>query len=560
MDTQRRLSEAREAYRRGDWAAAYAAFGSAAAELPPPATDLVAWATCAYLLGHEDEFVTLLDRAHHGYLDHGERERAAYCASWLALNLAAAGAAAPASGWFARARRLLEGARDDVAERGYLHLAEAMGCVGRGDLDAAAACAETAVATGQRHGDDDLTALALHMLGRVELRRARFTTGLTLLDEAMAIVTSRTAMPLVVGIVYCSVIDACRGVFSLRRMHEWTAALERWCEGQAGLVAFHADCRVARAEMLVLRGAWPEAAAEAERAGQAGTVWSTPRVRAAAAYQVAEVHRLRGELGRAEAAYAAVARAGGEAQPGLALLRLARGDPAGAVRALAGRLADTADAAKRARFLPALVEAALAAREASVPRDGGAGVPDGEDLLTRARAAAEELDAAAEAIGTETLRAMADQASGAVALAAGDAAAAARHLRRAASAWLELGAVYPAARARVGLAAALGARGDDEGADRELAAAREAFESLGAEGDLARLRATGRGAAAPAGLTSRELEVLAGISGGESNRAIALRLGISVRTVDRHVSNVLDKLGVASRAEAAAFAARHGLA
>jgi len=134
------------------------------------------------------------------------------------------------------------------------------------------------------------------------------------------------------------------------------------------------------------------------------------------------------------------------------------------------------------------------------------------------------------------------------------------HLRRAASAWLELGAVYPAARARVGLAAALGARGDDEGADRELAAAREAFESLGAEGDLARLRATGRGAAAPAGLTSRELEVLAGISGGESNRAIALRLGISVRTVDRHVSNVLDKLGVASRAEAAAFAARHGLA
>src|SRR5690606_25267263 len=45
VDPRRRLSEAREACRRGDWAAAYAAFGSAAAELPPPATDLVAWAT-----------------------------------------------------------------------------------------------------------------------------------------------------------------------------------------------------------------------------------------------------------------------------------------------------------------------------------------------------------------------------------------------------------------------------------------------------------------------------------------------------------------------------------
>ena len=67
------------------------------------------------------------------------------------------------------------------------------------------------------------------------------------------------------------------------------------------------------------------------------------------------------------------------------------------------------------------------------------------------------------------------------------------------------------------------------------------------------------GPAWPAGLTGREVEVLRLIAAGHSNRAIAQALYISPNTVLRHVSNIFTKTGVANRAQAAAYATRHGL-
>jgi len=61
------------------------------------------------------------------------------------------------------------------------------------------------------------------------------------------------------------------------------------------------------------------------------------------------------------------------------------------------------------------------------------------------------------------------------------------------------------------------------------------------------------------GLTERELEVLSHLAAGESNKAIATELVVSVRTVDRHVSNIFIKLGVSSRAAATAYAHQHHL-
>jgi DNA-binding CsgD family transcriptional regulator len=68
-----------------------------------------------------------------------------------------------------------------------------------------------------------------------------------------------------------------------------------------------------------------------------------------------------------------------------------------------------------------------------------------------------------------------------------------------------------------------------------------------------------RPAPAPAGLTLRELEVLAAMTGGATNRMTARALGLSERTVGSHVAHVLAKLGVGNRAAAAAFAVRIGL-
>lgn len=62
------------------------------------------------------------------------------------------------------------------------------------------------------------------------------------------------------------------------------------------------------------------------------------------------------------------------------------------------------------------------------------------------------------------------------------------------------------------------------------------------------------------GITRREAEVLRLVAAGRSNRAIAGELGISVNTADRHVSNILTKIGATNRAEAASYAVRQGLA
>jgi DNA-binding NarL/FixJ family response regulator len=193
----------------------------------------------------------------------------------------------------------------------------------------------------------------------------------------------------------------------------------------------------------------------------------------------------------------------------------------------------------RAALLPALAEIAL---------------HNGD--VAAARAAAEELGAIAGRYGRDALRAAASQARGAVALASGDPNGALAALRDAGRLWQALEAPYERARTRALIGAACRALGDEDAARLELDAARAGLEQLGAAGDLARLDAP----AAPAhGLTRRELEVLRRVAAGETNRTIASALVLSERTVDRHVSNILAKLRVSSRAAATAHAYEHGL-
>jgi DNA-binding NarL/FixJ family response regulator len=133
-------------------------------------------------------------------------------------------------------------------------------------------------------------------------------------------------------------------------------------------------------------------------------------------------------------------------------------------------------------------------------------------------------------------------------------------LRSAWELWQTLDAPYESARARVAIARACQALGDDDGAAIELAAARQVFDGLGALPDRDRVDAlTGPPPPAPRGLSPRELEVLRLVARGGTNRDIATSLGISERTVDRHVSNIFTKLDVGSRAAATAFAYEHRL-
>jgi DNA-binding NarL/FixJ family response regulator len=209
------------------------------------------------------------------------------------------------------------------------------------------------------------------------------------------------------------------------------------------------------------------------------------------------------------------------------------------------RVVDEEDVAVvRCRLLPAYIDIMLAA-----------------DNVPAAHDAAGELSLLAEQFGARMLQATADYSGGAVALAEGDAQVACELLRRSWKAWQLLDVPYEAACTRVLIAHACRALGDSESADLELDAARWAFQRLGAEPDLARIATMAAEASArPAeGLTGREVEVLALVAAGKTNRDIAGELVISEKTVARHLSNIFGKLGVASRSAATAYAFQHGL-
>jgi DNA-binding NarL/FixJ family response regulator len=310
------------------------------------------------------------------------------------------------------------------------------------------------------------------------------------------------------------------------------------------MIAFTSTCLVHRAEILQWQGAWPNALDEARRACERFTLGVDPQPPAAAFYQQAEVHRLRGEYTAAEEAYRHASHGGWEPQPGLALLWLAQGRLEAADAAIRRVLSVTTDQLQRAKLLPAGIEILLAV---------GA-IPDARD-------ACRELEEIAERVGIGVLRAQAAHARGTVALADGEAQAALSALRHAWQVWQQIEVPYLVARVRVLMGLACRALGDEDGGTLELDAARAVFAQLGAAPDLAWIDALSQRAPSgrPQGLTPRELQVLRLVTTGKTNKAIATELGVSEKTVDRHVSNIFSKLHVPSRAAATAYAYEHKL-
>jgi DNA-binding CsgD family transcriptional regulator len=544
VDAIEELGRGRESYAGRAWMNAYKSLSHADQAAPLGAEDLELLATSAYMLGRDDEYVSCLERAHHAYLGSGEAMRAARCAFWVGMNLALRGEMGRATGWLGRAQRLVEREGRDCVERGYLLLPLMFEHEATGDYEGAAATAADAAGIGERFGDADLFALAVHSQGILLVKQGRVVEGLGLLDEAMVAVTAGELSPIVSGFVYCGVIMGCQEAYELRRAQEWTAALTRWCEEQPDMVSFTGTCLVHRAEIMQLHGAWPDALEEARRAGQRLAQVRNQSGAAQAFYRQGEVHRLQGRFTAAEEAYREASRSGWEPQPGLALLRLAQGNGDAAAAAIRRAVGETTEPLKRARLLPAYVEIMLAVGDAQ-----------------EAHSACGELEEISARYDRSMLGAMVAYAEGAVDLAEGDARAALLTLRRAWQVWRDLEVPYEAARVRVLVGLACSVLGDDDTAALELEAARGVFAQLGAVPDLARVDSLTRRVRSidAHGLTPRELQVLRLVAAGATNKVIAAELVLSERTVDRHVSNIFTKLGVSSRTAATAYAYDHQL-
>jgi len=525
------VERARRGYARLAWGDACAGFLANLDSLD--ADDLERLAVCAYLVGKEQESDAAWARAYRWRLAAEDLDGAVRCAFWIAFRLVNADERPAANGWIARIERLVDDLPAESLPQAQLaYLAGLLAVFAEADLASAAADLGLAAIVAASQLNTELAALARLALGRVLIFQGRITEGVRLLDEAMLTVRSEQLSPIAVGDSYCTAIDACHDLFDVQRGQEWTEGLTRWCAEQPDLVPFAGICQVHRAEFLQLKGAWVEAMAQA---GLARARLSTPLRQlpyGAAVYQEGELRRLRGEFAEAEACFRQASEAGRDPQPGLALLRLSQGRNKDAARAIDRAMAETGGTVARSQLLPAYAEVMLAC-----------------DRVRDARQVTTELAEVAHALGSPMLEALSQRATGSVLMAEGEPRAALGPLRRASDGFRECESPYEVARTAVLMGRARRALGDEEGARLEIDAARSTFDRLGARRDLDRLD-SGR----PAILTARELQVLRLVAAGHTNRSIGSKLGLSERTVDRHVSNIFGKLGVSSRTAATALA------
>jgi DNA-binding CsgD family transcriptional regulator len=525
----------RAAYEERAWSEAYRLL-SAVESLD--AGGLERLAVAAHLVGRDEESARAWSAAADQWWAAGDIHRGASSAFWLAIDLLLRGEHARSAGWMTTARRVLEESPSEGPGPGYLCAHQGLLAYITGNGPQAVADFSTAVDTARRFADQDLTTFAQVGLGEALVRTGSVTEGMATLDEAIVTVSGAEVSPINVGLAYCAGLGICQEVLDLGRAREWTRGLSEWCAGQPDLVPYRGQCLVHRSQIMQFDGDWADALGQARLAEE--RLVGHP-AEGEAHYQEAEMLRLLGDAEAAARAYQRASDEGRDPQPGLALLRLAEGRNSAALAMVRRALDETSDDCRRARLLAVAVEIVL--------RSPDPGAAHGH---------AEELSAIARRRQAPMMHALADHALGSVLLADGDAIGALSALRRAATRWRELGAPYEVARARelVGIACSL--LGDQEAAGQERAAALATFTSLGAEPDVIRLSGSQRPTVA--GLTAREVEVLALVAAGRSNREIARELMLSEHTVRRHLQNIFAKTDVANRAGATAYAFQHGLA
>ncbi len=521
---------ARTAYSRGDWRAAYDHFGRAHETAELNTDDLSSYGMAAWRLGYGRQSIRLSEQAFNQLLAENNAQNAAMKAAEVALQWLNGGDWTITRVWLNRARRLLEKFPEDQTFA-YLLYVDSQLSVCEGQYDAGVQRAEELQAFVSRLNSPGLNALGFTASGLSKLPYARTSEAFAELDEAMMPVLASQVPVDWAGDIYCAVIHECYRLGDLSRMKTWTTAMEKWCEGPEVSASWYGTtCEIHKWQLLSATADYRELEERLVKALAAIEDFHAPTA-GEGYYELGDLRRRLGDIDGARAAFTRSRQIGFDPLPGEALLRCQLGEDAAAANDLRMRMDAEEDAIGRIRLLPAAVEIALA-----------------RDRIDEAGQYCAEIEAGAEKFDSPGFRAWALHARGAVLVKQGRAAEALPVLQDALRRYRNTQRRYEMAQVYEWMSQAHRACGDNDSAASAAANDESIFHQLGA-------RPTRTvNIPAPGGLTKREVEVLARIAAGKSNREVAKELFISDKTVGRHLANIFVKLGVSSRTAAAAWA------
>ena len=545
IDRENLVSSGRRRLATGTWTEAGESF-RAALDLEETGEALLGLGEALWWLGETREAIAYQERGFAAFLREGHPDRAANAALWLSLVYRQQiGNTAASDGWIARFARLVEEFELEQLQ-GWLLVIKAFSSDGP---EAEETWARQAHQLGRTSGDQDLEFCAASQVGAALIRQGRIAEGVTWLDESMvgAFSGEGAALDTVVW-TSCNMIISCTRSAEFERAVQWIRAADAFTR-RYGCPYLFSECRTSYGGVLLAMGDWDQAEHELQAAIELSQA-SAPAHRHRALATLAELRMSQGQVEEAE--HLVNSLADSEAATAVwARIHLALGRPTLAAATLRRRLSLIGEERLESAVLLELL--------------GEAEIEQGEhqSAVKRGRWLAE----LGESTGSRLALAQGHRLWGRALEAVGEVTQARLHLDVALTTFVHLEMPFEAARTRMLCARVL----VDQAADAAVAEAQlalESFEALGAGRDAdaaaAFLRQLGVKAArtGPRGvgaLTKREHQVLSLLAEGRSNPEIADRLYLSRRTVEHHVAHVLAKLGVRTRGQAVAEAARrHG--
>ena len=542
----------RDFLERGEWEQARAAF-EAALKSGETAEALEGLAQACHWLNDGTRGIETRERAFRLYHEAGDFRSAVRAAMWLAIDYAEfRGEVAVASGWLQRARNLLDHLEPCLEGAHLLSFLANEKLVGERDLDAARKLAAEARAIAEAIQNVDGLMISKALEGLALVSEGNVSEGMRWLDEATLMAISGECKDIgLIGAACCSLISACERVRDFDRAAQWCTHVKQFCR-KWRMGSMFATCRTQYSNVLISQGRWSQAEEELLSAKEELAERRPPLVRAATV-RLAELRRRQGRFAEARQLFASV-NTHVLSLLGQSVLALDEGDTQVACdyanRYL--RQMPPLDKVERVPALEILVRVYAETGEAE-----------------KSREALSELKATADAISTDALRASARMAEGVVCNLDGSFDEAMTCFEDAIDLFDRVGMPYESVQSRLELAPILDKLGQEARAQSEAHAAQLQAESIGA-GFLAQRAAQMDPQSTPVGsrrtdeetttLSEREREILLLIAEGKDNNHIADELFLSIRTVERHISNAYQKLGItgkSARAAAAAYAIKN---